>query len=202
MFGIVQKRERARAAAKTTKLHSIASVMHGRGFAGGFEAAGVSYSFTFAPARAALVGRRLQLIGSLIVIDGRPNARVPPHTLNNVRATLVSAQGGIGTAPPRKKLPPDILAGSPELPIVESTGALSFCGVLYFRLSPLEGKALGVPAEMNPLQLNVRLAPTVDGERSLQGVYSSIVDALFGKPANTGAAAEHITELNNLLVPG
>jgi hypothetical protein len=176
--------------------------MRGRSFTGGFDAAGVGYNFTFSPAKAALIGRRLQLTGGLTVIDARANTRVPPHTLNKVRATLVSAQGGMGTAPTRKKLPADILAGSPDLPVVESTGALSFCGVLYFKFSPLEGRALGVPADMNPLQLNVRLAPTNDAERTLQAVYSSIVDALFATQVNADAAAEQVIELNKLLVAG
>lgn len=201
MFGIERKRARTTAAAKATKLHSIAAMMRGRSFTGIFEVANVGYNFTFSPAKAALIGRRLELTG-MTVIDGRPNIHVTPHSIDNVRATLVSAQSGIGTAPPRKKLPPDILAGSTELPVVESTGALSFCGVLYFKLSPLDGRGLGVPADMNPLQLNVRLAPTNDAERTLQAVYSSIVDTLFGKPVNADAAAEHVTELNKLLVAG
>jgi len=195
MFGITQKRTKA--AAKPLKLHSIAAVMRGRGFAGRFEVSGVSYSFTFAPTKAAVAGRRLQLTGNLTVTDGRPNARALPHSLNNVRATLISTQGGIGTAPPRQKLPADLGPTAPDLPVIESTGALSFCGVLYFRLSPLVGRALGVAADMSELQLNVRLAPTVDGERTLQAVYSSIVEALFGGDAN--AATEHVGELNTLI---
>lgn len=197
MFGITQKLAKA---ASQPKLHSIASVMRGRSFAGSFEVGGDSYKFTFEPAKAAVVGRKLQLTGNLTVIDGRPNARVLPHSLNNVRATLISTQGGIGTAPPRQKLPADLGPTAPDLPVIESTGALSFCGVLYFKLSPLVGRALGVPTDMSALQLNVRLAPTVDAERSLQAVYSTIVEALFGGDAN--AATEHVAELNKLLVAG
>ena len=199
MFGIAQKRGRTRAGAKAARLHSIAAMMRGRTFAGGFEAAGDSYKFTFSPASAAIVGKRLQLNGSLTVIGGRPNARVGSQSLGNVRATLISTQGGIGAAPTRTNLPVDISTARPDLPVVESTGALSFCGVLYFKLSPIEGRALGVPADMNPLQLNVRLAPVNDAERNLQGVYSSIVDALFATKANTAAAAEHVSVLNKLL---
>jgi hypothetical protein len=176
--------------------------MRGRGFAGAFDIAGVSYSFTFSPATAAVVGRRLQLNGVLTVIDGRANGRVSPHSLSNVRATLIATQGGIGAAPTRTNLPVDISTARPDLPAVESTGALSFCGVLYLKLSPIEGRALGVPADMNPLQLNVRLAPVNDAERTIQGIYSSIVDALFAKQANTEAAAEHVSQLNKLLTPG
>lgn len=202
MFGIGQKWGKTRAGAKATKLYSIAAVMRGQSFAGNFEAGGVPYSFTYDPRKASLIGRRLQLDGGLTVIDGRPNARVPPHSLNNVRATLVSAQGGIGTAPQRKKMPADLSPVRPELPVVESTGALSFCGVLYFNLSPLDGRALGVPAVMSPLQLNVRLAPVNDAERNLQGVFSSIVDALFGKRLDIRTASDHMGELNKILASG
>lgn len=197
MFGL-QKRARTSA----TKLHSIAAVMRGQRFAGDFEADGNRYRFTYDPRKSSLIGRRLQLNGRLTVIRGRPDDRVPSHSLNNVRATLVSAQGGIGTPPQRKKLPADLSPVRPDLPIVESTGALSFCGVLYFRLSPLDGRVLGVPAVMSPLQLNVRLAPVNDVERNLQGIFSSIVDALFGKPLDIATASAQIRDLNKILASG
>ncbi|HWO01545.1 MAG TPA: hypothetical protein VNS63_19960 [Blastocatellia bacterium] len=197
MFGIVQKRA-GRAVAKAPKLHSIAAVMRGRNFAGKFDVGGVSYEFTFVPAKAAVVGRKLQLAGSLTVIDGRPIARISRHSLDNVQATLISSQGGIGTAPPRKTLPAEISART-DLPVVESTGALSFCGVLYFKLSPLDGRALGVPAELNALQLNVRIAPVNEAERNLQGVYSSIVDACLVAQVDRHIASEQVKELNRLL---
>jgi len=200
MFGIVQKR--AKAKTQAAKLHSIAAKMRGRSFQGNFDIAGINYSFTYFPARAAVAGRKLELSGVFTVIDGRPNARVAPHSLNNVRAVLVSAQGGIGAAPTRTNLPADISTARPDLPVVESTGALSFCGALYFKLSSLDGRSLGVPADINPLQLNVRLAPTDDAERNLQGVYSSIVDALYGKDADNRAAAAHVNLLNKLLSAG
>ncbi|HTG15073.1 MAG TPA: hypothetical protein VK747_07370, partial [Blastocatellia bacterium] len=169
---------------------------------GNFDIAGINYSFTYSPAKAAVAGRKLELSGGFTVIDGRTNARVPPHSLNNVRAVLISAQGGIGAAPSRTNLPADISTARPDLPVVESTGALSFCGALYFKLSSLDGRSLGVPADINPLQLNVRLAPTDDAERNLQGVYSSIVDALYVKNTDNRAAAAHVNLLNKLLSAG
>ena len=202
MFGISQKRAKTSAVAKATKLYSIAARMRGQSFAGNFEAGGISYRFTYDPRKSSLIGRRLQLNGSLTVIEGRPNARGPAHRLSNVSATLVSAQGGIGTAPQRRKMPADLSPVRPELPVVESTGALSFCGVLYFKLSPLDGRALGVRAVMSPLQLNVRLAPVNDAERNLQGVFSSIVDALFGQRLDIRAASEHVRDLNKILSSG
>jgi len=108
-------------------------------------------------------------------------------------------QSGIGTAPPRKKLPADISTARSDLTIVESTGPLSFSGVLYFKLAPLDGRALGVPADMRQVQLNVRLAPVNDTERGLQGAFSSIVDALYGKQVDGDAATDAVSELNRLL---
>jgi hypothetical protein len=199
MFGSGQKRATAKAGAKAATLHSIAAMMRERSFAGRFDVAGVSYSFTYSPAKATLAGGKLQLIGGLSVVDRRPNVRVSAHDLRDVRATLVAAQGGIGTAPPRKKLPADVSPARPDLPVVESTGPLSFCGVLYFKLAPLDGRVLGVPADMRQLQLNVRLAPVNDAGRGLQGAFSSIVDALYGTQVDGNAAEAAVSELNKLL---
>jgi hypothetical protein len=217
MFG----REKTRVAVRRTKLHSISAVMREVGFEGSFTAEGIPYSFTYSPRKAAIVSAgslndrprprgssprpggvpetRLRLNGSLLVIDSRPFARVPSHNLSNVRADLIATQGGIGAAPPRKKLPPDISPPGADLPVVESTGALSFCGVLYFKLAPLEGSSLGVRADMSSVQLNARLAPRNDRERELQAAYSSIADALYGKETNVAAAETALGELNILL---
>ena len=215
MFGIAQKRARTRAGAKAAKLHSIAAVMRGKAFAGSFDIGGGRYEFTYSPAKAALTGVgppearhaykrsrgsthtsiggiedvRARLTGNLTVIDKRPGA-APRHSLDNVQATLISAQGGIGAAPPRTTMPADLAPVRPDLPVVESTGALSFCGVLYFKLSPLDGRALGIPADISRLQLNVRLAPVNETERNLQGVYSSIVDAFLVKQVDIRIASD------------
>lgn len=199
MFGPSQKQAKPGAGARAAKLHSIAAMMRGRSFAGRFDVAGAGYRFTYSPTKAAVADGKLQLTGGLRVVSERPNVRVSPRDLRDVQATLVASQGGIGTAPPRKKLPADISPPRSDLPIVESTGSLSFCGVLYFKLAPLDGRALGVPADMRQLQLNVRLAPVNDVERGLQGAFSSIVDALYGKPVDGGAAEAAVTELNKLL---
>src|SRR5712691_2159786 len=164
MFGPAQKRQKPGADAKPAALHSIAAMMRERSFSGRFDVAGVSYGFTYSPAKAAVTGGKLQLTGALRVIDERPNPRISPHDLRDVRATLLAAQGGIGIAPLRKQLPSDVSTAHTDLPVVESTGPLSFCGVLYFKLTPLDGRTLGVPADMRQLQLNVRLAPVNDAE--------------------------------------
>ena len=197
MFGSGQRQASAKTGARTgAKVHTIAAMLRGRGFTGKFEVGRVSYSFTYSPKNAAVADGKLQLLGSLTVV--RPNARTP-HSVSDVRATLLAAQGGIGTAPPRQKLPAEISTVRPDLPIVESTGPLSFSGVLYFKLSPLDGRALGVPADMRQLQLNVRLAPLSESERNMQGVFSSIVDALYGNQTDRSLADASTVELNKLI---
>lgn len=197
MFG--QRQAKAGAGAKAVKLHSVASMMRGRTFAGRFEVGNTKFKFTYSPLSAAVVESKLQLSGDLTVTGERPNVRVSPHNLRDVRATLLATQGAIGTAPQRQTLPAEISTSRPDLPIIESTGSLSFCGVLYLKLSPLEGRALGVPADMRQVQLNVRMAPVSDAERSLQAVFSSIADALYGQKVDLPAAEVSIKELNKLL---
>ncbi len=190
MFGTLQRKASARAA----KLHSIAAVMRGRGFEGGFNVGGVNYGFSYRPAKASIKDGWLELTGSFTLNDERKRRNV-----TNVRATLLAAQGGIGAAPPRDKQPPDVYTASANLPAVESTGSLSFSGSLYFKLSPLNGRALGVPADMSRVQFNARLSPRDDAERALQAAYSSIVDALYGKSRDASAASGAVADLNKLI---
>src|SRR6266705_1534285 len=98
MFGSGQKRAAAKTGAKRAKLHSIATMMRGRSFASRFDVAGVTHSFTYFPAKATVTGNKLQLTGDLVVVN-------LPSRPRDVRATLMAAQGGIGTAPLRKQLP-------------------------------------------------------------------------------------------------
>lgn len=188
-----------KASAKAMKLHSIAGVMWGATFQGSFNAGSVNYAFAYQAETAAITERKLELTGHLAVIDLGPNARGRSRVLRNIRATLVAAQGGIGNAPPRRKLPPEVYTARADLPVVESTGALSFCGALYLKLAPIDGRALGVSADMKGVQLNARLAPRDDRERELQSAYSSIVDALYGKEPDDTAASAAVVEINRLL---
>ena len=181
------------------KLHSVGALLKGREFVGSFEVGGSAYNFTYAPSKAALVGRRLQLTGSLTVIDARQSTRPQPHSQKDVRATLVGIQGGIGSAPPRKKPPAEVYPALAGVPPVESTGSLSFAGVLYFHFEPLVGSAIGLKADVSRLQLNARLYPVDDKERALQAAYSQASDALLGKQIDQPAADEAVSELNKLL---
>jgi hypothetical protein len=181
--------------ASRTRLHSIPAISRGRQFNGKFELSGAGYEVAFAPAKALVTGRRLRLQGRLTVKDARGQKR----TRDNVRATLVGTQGGIGTTPPRRQLPTSVATETPQAPEVESTGPTSFCGAMYIHLEMLAGNALGVPADMTRVQLNVRFAPVDDSERALQGIYSAIVDALYAKQIDARAAADAVGELNTLL---
>jgi hypothetical protein len=206
------KQKRGQKQSSGPKLHSIAGLLKERRFDGSFEIAGSNYQFTYAPSKAEVASRKLQLRGRLTVTDSRGQSLAK----DDARAVLVSSQGGIGTAPVRPQIlvggvqpsaptvpvpqpPATAGTGSKPLPVVESTGPLSFCGVMYFHLEPLDGKALGVPADLSKVQLNARLAPTDNTGRALQGVYSAIVDALYGKQTDERMATAAIAELNKLL---
>ena len=66
-------------------------------------------------------------------------------------------------------------------PRVESTGTLSFVGVLYFKLSPIDNQALGIQLDMSDIQLGLRLAPTDDLARDIQMLFSDAVMAIEKK---------------------
>ena len=174
---------------------SIPALARGRRFNGSFSVDGMNYEFSYAPARVSVVGRRLQFQGRLTVKDSGGQTR----TRDQVRATLVGTQGGIGAAPTRPGNQASGATASSDLPDIESTGATSFCGVMYVHFERLAGKLLAVPADMSRVQLNARFAPVADAERTLQGIYSSIVNALYGKQPDATAAASAVSELNAIL---
>ena len=196
MFGKTQEPVKQGTGGKTIVLHSIAGMLRSRKFEGSFETVGNKYQFTYSPKRAVLVDNKLQLTGSFEVTS--PNAR-SPRSVDNVKAILLAIQGGIGNPPQREKLPSDISTKHPDLPIVESTGSTSFSGVLFFKLSPLDSRGLGVTADMRQVQLNVRLAPVSDTERALQADFSSIADALYGKQIDSKWAESALSDLNKHL---
>lgn len=214
MFTLRQKQ--AKAARKSTKLHSIAALLAGRAFEGSFDVAGASYRFNYSPKKAEMSAQKLRLTGSLTVTAGGSTARTAPRNLDNVRALLATTQGGIGTAPvrpqgldggvqpaapavPTPQQPSTASRTERPIPIVESTGPLSFCGVMYFHFEPIDARALGVPADLSKVQLNARLAPTDNTARALHGVYSAIAEALYGKQIDERLAVAAIAELNKML---
>jgi hypothetical protein len=140
-------------------------------------------------------------------------------SVSGVRATLASTQGGLGQAPVVRR---ELLAATaqgpktttgdiqeqtsppakpPEdsLPITEATDSRAFVGVMYFRLSPLDAKALGVAADLSSVQLNARLAPTSETERELQWLYSGLVMAANGPSPDQRATQTHVEAINAIL---
>jgi hypothetical protein len=210
------------------KIHTLHGLIHGRVFDGQIEtqAPVKTYRFSYAPARASIIERRL-------VLSGRFELSAPPRGtrfVDGVQATLVATQGGVGAPPtrrpsrtgtgpvtdaaPEQKLEQDQGPGtelqpglhafaSPKYdasgrPVVDSTGPLSFVGVLYFVLSPLDRSALKVPLDLSHVQLGGRLAPTDDLGRELQLVFSDLVAALHGERPDEQAANELVASLNRI----
>jgi hypothetical protein len=161
-----------KATASQQKLHSIHALPDGKAFTGKIAAGKVNYLFTFVPKAAESASGKLKLKGSVIV-------RTPAgakRTADAVEATLLSTQGNIqqGPAIPRnfpESLRPPAPAPS-SMPITDATDAISSIGVMYLKLSPLDGRALGVPMDLEAVQLNARLYPQSELERDLQWLYS------------------------------
>jgi hypothetical protein len=175
----------------TRKLYSVPVLLVGTKFVGSFEDRGKSYSFSFVPASLEVSGASLQLKGHVALVP--PGGR--ERSADGVRATLAAAQGGIfGT--PRRPPGEQMING---MPVTEATGATGFAGVLYLRLSPLDGKALGVPLDLTTVQMNARIYPISDLERELQVRYSDLVSAVKSEQVDVNAATEQATAINKLL---
>jgi hypothetical protein len=209
------------------RLHSIHGVLRGRVVDGRFEVQGQAYRFSFVPTTAALTVGGLVLTGRMTVRSPQLVTRFVDDVAARLiaiqggvgsspsrRQLLVGAPQTSQTSTSDQKIEQekgpetDLQPGlhpfeTPRLdelgrPRVESTGPLSFVGVLYFNLSSLDGSALGVPLDLSKVQLNLRLAPTDDLARDLQTVFSNATDALFGDPIDDSAAREQVQELNRI----
>jgi len=209
------------------QLHSIHGLLRGRVVDGQFEVRGQPYRFSFVPATAALADAKLVLNGRLTVHSPQGSMRFVDSVearlvaiQGGVGVSPVRRQLLTGTAQtsqtatsdqkmdqekgPETDLQPGLHAfESPRLdelgrPMVESTGRLSFVGVLYFNLSALDGPTLGVPLDLSKVQLNLRLATTDDLARELQNLFSNVTDAIYGDPIDERAAGESVQELNRI----
>ena len=206
------------------RVYSIAAWPEKRAFVGTLSVGRGTYKLSYSPSRAEAINKQLRLTGRLTVTDSRGRVR----TLSSVRATLANTQGGIGTGPIRRQLvateaptgaqitsqQKQQIAGETEkqpgekqreqtqakgsLPVTENTGPTSYCGVLYFHFEPLDEGALGVPADMKKLQLNVRLEALDETARTLHGLYCYVVDALYSERTDDRLAAAAINELNRI----
>lgn len=170
------------------KLYSIFALQRNKTFSGEFETATALHKFTFAPKSAKLVNNKLQLSGTF---------NIGTRKVENVTATLVSTQGGLGTSPSQIASRP--IESSPDLPPTEATGARGFVGAMYFHLSAINAKTLGLTIDMSKVQLNGRLFPTSEVEREMQVLFSDIVAAVSQKVTDANAAGPHLEALNRML---
>ncbi|PYS67412.1 MAG: hypothetical protein DMF69_23120 [Acidobacteria bacterium] len=200
-----------------TKLHTLHAVLRGRVFDGKVEARGKTYSVVFLPNQATIVDHRLVLTGRLsFSVPGQATGYVDGvsatlmATQGGVGVSPVRRQLLAGTAQtaqtatsdqkleqekgPETDLQPGLHSFEPPnyddlgRPKVEATGSLAYVGVLYFKLSPLDSKALGIPLDLSDVQLGARLAPTDDLARDLQLLFSDVVLALENKTDDTSPA--------------
>src|SRR6266550_8744698 len=217
----------ARLTGNQHKLHSIHGVLRGRVVDGRFEVQGQPYRFSFVPATAALVVGRLVLTGRMTVQSSQLSMRfvdavearlvavqggvgVSPVRRQLLTGTAQTSQTSTSDQKMEQEKGPetDLQPGlhpfeSPRFdelgrPVVESTGSLSFAGVLYFNLSALDGATLGVPLDLSKVQLNLRLATTDNLARELQNLFSDVSDALYKEPADERAARGSVQELNRI----
>ena len=122
---------------------------------------------------------------------------------DSVTATLLAMQGGLGTGPrPPEDFASRIVVGNPldpTFPVTESTDSLSFVGVLFFRLSPLDGRVLGVGFDLSRVQLNVRLSPVSQQEQDMQWLFSALTGALLRPVRDEVLAQEYLDRINALM---
>jgi hypothetical protein len=185
----------------TRKLHSIHALPSDRDFTGVIEAGRAEYQFTFSPVNARVEKSKLVLTG-VVTVSGRNGRK---YQTKDVTATLLASQGSASAAPPFPRLldksvnPYASAQNENPLPITESTGVLSSVGVLYFKLSSLSGRQLGLPLDLSKTQLNVRLYPGSERERDLQWLYSALVFVTLGESQNDKNIEGYLAEINRIL---
>ncbi|HEY6402338.1 MAG TPA: hypothetical protein VI479_13070 [Blastocatellia bacterium] len=184
------------------KIHSIHVLPNGAGFAGRIEA-GLSYQFAFTPKTASVTDGKLVLTGAVNVQSPAGRRR----TASEVTATLLATQGSITGPPPMPRqfsesLKPPLQAPSrsgESLPLTDWTGYFGSIAVMYLKLSPLDGRALGVPADLGAVQLNARLYATSEVERGLHWLYSALLEATQGEHRNERLTVDYINAINRIL---
>lgn len=180
------------------KLHSVHSLLIGREFVGEIEVGKAKHPFIFSPASATVANGKLELTGRFTVkAAGRQT-----HKSENVKATLLATQGGLTTAPQAPRgIEATLLGKIPTdgLPATDATGGRGYVGVMYFRLSPLNGSALGLSFDLSAVQLNARLNPQDEVAVALQFWYSVAVQATFGQAPDQNLAAQSVEGINQIL---
>jgi hypothetical protein len=181
---------------KIARLYSIHALPAGREFSGVIEAGRAKYQFNFSPRAAAIVDRKLVLTGSVTVKAPKGGKR----TIDKVEAKLLATQGSAGPTPPApRSIDPRFIPAFSSPPITEATGDFGSVGVIYFKLSGLDGKAAGLPFDLSDTQLNARLYATSEMERDLQWLYSALVRATLGQSPDEQAASVYLAEINRIL---
>jgi hypothetical protein len=192
------RQTKSAAGKKIARLYSIHALPSGRDFSGVIESGRAKYQFIFSPQTAAIVDRKLVLAGSVTVKAPKGGKR----SIDKVQATLLATQGSAGPPPPapRSIAPPARPAmSSASLPMTEATGDFSSIGVIYFKLSGLEGKATGLPFDLSNTQLNARLYTTSEVERDLNWLYSALVRATLAEAPDEKIASIYLDEINRIL---
>jgi hypothetical protein len=115
---------------------------------------------------------------------------------------LRGVQGAIGAAtkPASFKLTvPSAFAADVQdgNPLTEFTNTRSGLGVIYFALSALNGKTLGVPFDLSAVQLNGRMTATDQTARDLQWLFNQAAAALEGNHASV--AEPYVSEIDRVL---
>ena len=177
------------------KLHSIHVLQRGKDFAGTIEIGAAKHAFSFSPAQVSLIGTQAVLTGT-VKIGARSQARVEAHFL--------AMQGSILSAGPRParlsaSLTLPFPAPDESKPLTDATGPQSIAGVVYFKLSPLSGAALGVPLDLGAVQMNARLFPGSETERELAWLYSAVLAHQAATPVDAQALARVTAAIGEIL---
>ncbi len=183
--------------AATRKLHSIHGLLIGREFTGEIEAGKAKHKYSFAPKSVAMVNGRIELNGQFTV-----NSAGRARKVENVKAKLLSTQGSLTAAPaPPPGATASMLGKRPTdgLPETDATDHRGIVGVIYFKLSRIDGRELGVTADMSEVQLNCRLNPGDNVARDLQFWFSVAVRAVHGESPDKDLATKSLTEINRIL---
>ncbi len=185
-------------ATRVRKLHSIHGLLGSKSFTGKIEAGKAALDFVYAMQSAAIVNGKLELTGKFSVKATAGKML----TAENVKATLRGVQGAIGAAqkPATFKLTvPSAFAADVQdgNPLTEFTNTRSGLGVVYFALSAINGKALGVPFDLSVVQLNGRITAIDQTARDLQWLFNQTAAALEGNQARV--AEPYVSEIDRTL---
>ncbi|MFN0087072.1 MAG: hypothetical protein ACKVX9_16905 [Blastocatellia bacterium] len=183
------------------KLHSVHMLQSGREFAGEIEVGRTKYRFVFSPSRFSTAGGAPMLAGRVRVKAPGGRERI----LEKVEARVLAQQGSILSAPPRPaRLDASLRAPfspqDPSKPKTDATGDMSIAAVVYFRLSPMEGAALGLPLDLSAVQINARLYPASETERELHWLYSAVVATHAATPGDQDAMNRLGDAINRIMV--